>query len=114
MFAERIFRSFLFAPHSRLPLVTPALKPRCRTVTYSLAARLQPREFPTTGFEEIDPSQKVEEERLSCYNRDQYYPMRIGEVLQDRYQVVAKLGYGVTSTVWLSRDLRCCFTCFPF
>jgi hypothetical protein len=32
--------------------------------------------------------------------------MRIGEVIQGRYQVVAKLGYGTTSTVWLSRDLR--------
>lgn len=69
--------------------------------------RLQPREFPTTGFEVIDPSQKVEEERLPCYNRDEYYPMRTGEIIKGRYQVVAKLGYGVTSTVWLSRDLRC-------
>ncbi|KAM4054498.1 kinase [Hirsutella rhossiliensis] len=40
----------------------------------------QPREFPST--------------------------VRIGEVIRDRYQVVAKLGYGMTSTVWLSRDLR--------
>ena len=48
----------------------------------------------------------VEEERLPFYNRDHYYPMRIGEVLKDRYQVVAKLGYGASSTVWLCRDLR--------
>ncbi|AEO63734.1 uncharacterized protein THITE_2147851 [Thermothielavioides terrestris NRRL 8126] len=32
--------------------------------------------------------------------------MRIGEVTGEHYQVVAKLGYGVTSTVWLGRDLR--------
>lgn len=32
--------------------------------------------------------------------------MRIGEVIKDRYQVVAKLGYGTSSTVWLCRDLR--------
>ncbi|KAK1768719.1 kinase-like protein [Phialemonium atrogriseum] len=61
--------------------------------THSLTTRLRPREFPTTGFEVIDPSQM-------------YYPMRIGEIIQGRYQVVATLGYGVTSTVWLSRDLR--------
>ncbi|CZS81186.1 unnamed protein product [Fusarium graminearum] len=32
--------------------------------------------------------------------------MRIGQVIQGNYQVVAKLDYGTTSTVWLSRDLR--------
>lgn len=69
-------------------------------------APLSPRDFQSTGFEVIDPSQMVEEERLPFYNRDHYYPMRIGEVLKDRYQVVAKLGYGASSTVWLCRDLR--------
>lgn len=63
---------------------------------------LPPRAFQSTGFEVIDPSQLVEDERLPFYNRDHYYPMRIGEVLKDRYQVVAKLGYGASSTVWLS------------
>ncbi|KAI9163381.1 Dual specificity protein kinase CLK4 [Paramyrothecium foliicola] len=67
---------------------------------------LQPREFPSDGFEIMGPSQRVEEERLPFYKREDYYPMRIGEVLQDRYQTVAKLGYGTGSTVWLSRDLR--------
>ncbi|KAH6846928.1 kinase-like domain-containing protein [Chaetomium sp. MPI-CAGE-AT-0009] len=32
--------------------------------------------------------------------------MRMGEVVGAHYQVVAKLGYGATSTVWLGRDLR--------
>jgi hypothetical protein len=67
---------------------------------------LLPREFPSSGFEVIDPSQVVEEERLPFYCRDEYYPMRIGAVIKDRYQVVAKLGYGTSSTVWLCRDLR--------
>ncbi|KAH8719925.1 Serine/threonine-protein kinase SRPK [Beauveria bassiana] len=66
----------------------------------------QPRQFPTTGFEVIDPAQKLEEERLPFYICDEYYPMQIGEVIHVHYQVVAKLGYGVTSTVWLARDLR--------
>lgn len=68
--------------------------------------RFQPREFPTTGFEVISPSQKVEEQQLPFYRRDDYYPMRIGEVIEKRYQVVAKLGYGTSSTVWLCRDLK--------
>ncbi|KAJ3466954.1 hypothetical protein MRS44_004518 [Fusarium solani] len=65
----------------------------------------RPREFPSSGFEVIDPSQKVEEERLPFYKLEDYYPMQIGQVLENRYHVVAKLGYGISSTVWLSRDL---------
>ncbi|KAK4149938.1 hypothetical protein C8A00DRAFT_37469 [Chaetomidium leptoderma] len=70
------------------------------------AASQPPRVFPTSGFQVIDPSDKVEEENLPCYIRDEYYPMRMGEVIGEHYQVVAKLGYGTTSTVWLGRDLR--------
>ncbi|OAA59540.1 protein kinase-like protein [Niveomyces insectorum RCEF 264] len=85
----------------------PASSAQFATSTRRLATRMhqQPRAFQTTGFEVIDPAQKVEEERLPCYRSDEYYPVRMGEVLQSRYQVVAKLGYGVTSTVWLARDL---------
>lgn len=70
-----------------------------------------PREFPSNGFEVIDPSQKVEEERLPFYKCEDYYPMRMGEVVNDRYQVVAKLGYGTGSTAWLCRDLRYALLC---
>lgn len=73
---------------------------------YNTVTLLPPREFPSSGFELIGPSQKLEEEGLPFYNRDDYYPMRIGAVLKDRYQVVAKLGYGTSSTVWLCHDLR--------
>ena len=31
--------------------------------------------------------------------------MRLYEVLNNRYQVSAKLGWGTSSTVWLARDL---------
>jgi hypothetical protein len=65
-----------------------------------------PRDFPTSGFQVIDPSDQVEEERLPFYKRNDYYPMHMGEVIGGHYQVVAKLGYGTTSTVWLGRDLR--------
>ena len=50
--------------------------------------------------------QKLEEERLPGYSAANFYPVRIGEVLHSKYQVLGKLGYGVNSTVWLSRDLR--------
>ncbi|PWY75410.1 CMGC protein kinase [Aspergillus heteromorphus CBS 117.55] len=63
------------------------------------------RSFPTSGFEVLDPSVPVEEETLPTYSAEKYYPVHIGEVLGDRYQVVAKIGFGVTSTVWLGRDI---------
>lgn len=48
----------------------------------------------------------VEEQALSFYRRKNYYPVKIGEVFNGRYQVIAKLGYGGYSTVWLARDNR--------
>ena len=64
-----------------------------------------PREFPSSGFDLIDKSLEIEEETLSTYQPEKYYPVQQGEVLSGRYQVLAKLGYGVTSTVWFGRDL---------
>ncbi|PWY83720.1 kinase-like protein [Aspergillus sclerotioniger CBS 115572] len=68
-------------------------------------ANAVPRVFPTTGFEIIDPTEEIEEETLPTYRAEKYYPVRLGEVLDGQYQILAKLGYGVTSTVWLARDL---------
>jgi hypothetical protein len=52
----------------------------------------------------ISAFKQIEEETLPKYNANAFYPIRLDEVLNDRYQVVAKLGYGVTATVWLARD----------
>ncbi|RMZ70994.1 CMGC SRPK kinase [Pyrenophora seminiperda CCB06] len=51
-------------------------------------------------------SELVEEERLPFYSHDQFYPVRIGEVLDSSFKVIGKLGYGAYSTVWLCRDMR--------
>ncbi|KAI9147615.1 serine threonine protein kinase, CMGC group [Paramyrothecium foliicola] len=49
---------------------------------------------------------KIEEELFPDYVASRYYPARIGEVLGQRYQIVGKLGYGASSTVWLARDFE--------
>jgi hypothetical protein len=54
----------------------------------------------------INPSQKIDEETFDWYDPKDWYPVRIGEVFKSRYQVIGKLGYGVTSTVWLCKDIR--------
>jgi serine/threonine-protein kinase SRPK3 len=66
----------------------------------------KPLAFPSEGFVPIPADQKVEEETLPHYAASQYYPVQIGKIFCARYQVVGKLGFGVTSTVWLARDLR--------
>lgn len=60
----------------------------------------------TRAFPTIDHSQKIEEETLSSYRPINYYPARIGQVLNSQYQIITKFCYGVASTVWLCRDLQ--------
>ncbi|CCF39117.1 protein kinase [Colletotrichum higginsianum] len=62
--------------------------------------------FPNDGFERLPVHIQVEEETVPDYKPERFYPVRIGEVFCSRYQVVAKLGFGTTSTVWLCRDVR--------
>ncbi|KAK6716980.1 hypothetical protein SNK05_000181 [Fusarium graminearum] len=69
-------------------------------------APLRPRVFNNPNFIRIPAINKVEEETLPDYLPARYYPVNIGEVFADRYQVVGKLGYGAGSTVWLANDLR--------
>jgi hypothetical protein len=66
----------------------------------------KPLVFPREGAVSIPASEKVEEEAIPGYVATRYYPVRIGQILQNRYQVVGKLGFGITSTVWLARDLE--------
>ena len=82
---------------------TPRLKP------FSTRSAGRPTEkpllFPTSGFETIDVNQLVEEEDLPHYKADWFYPVKLG-VFQDRYQIIAKLGFGSSSTSWLAWDLK--------
>lgn len=62
--------------------------------------------LPTSGFKNIKLDEPVEEEELPGYSADWFYPIRLGEVFQDHYQILEKLGLGVLSATWLARDLR--------
>ncbi|RAQ57642.1 protein kinase domain protein [Aspergillus flavus] len=48
----------------------------------------------------------IEEETLPHYKPEHYYPVKIGDIYQARYEVTGKLGYGAYSTSWLCRDLQ--------
>lgn len=71
-----------------------------------LMEREKPQKCPTTGFDLLDPHQPIEEETLLDYKAHRYYPVHLGDIFKDRYQVLTKLGYGACSTTWLARDLR--------
>lgn len=68
-------------------------------------APAKPIKFPAAGFEVIPSSYMLEEEKFGEFKRGIYYPVTIGEVFASRYQVLGKLGFGVSSTVWLGYDL---------
>ncbi|EHL03367.1 putative Serine/threonine-protein kinase AFC2 [Glarea lozoyensis 74030] len=61
--------------------------------------------FPVSGFPIIPDGQRWEEENYELFKPGYYYPVNIGDVLVSKYQIVGKLGWGSTSTVWLARDL---------
>lgn len=66
----------------------------------------KPLTFSSPNFRRIPLNEKIEEELFPDYLTTRYYPVRIGEVLRNRYQIVGKLGFGASSTVWLARDLE--------
>ncbi|KAJ5787555.1 hypothetical protein N7457_002545 [Penicillium paradoxum] len=70
-----------------------------------LGRRWAPLNFSNPNFARIATSEVIEEETIPGYLAARYYPTQIGEIFKDRYQVVGKLGFGASSTVWLARDM---------
>ena len=68
-----------------------------------------PQKCLARGYERISPDQLVEEETLPAYHPKHYYPAQIGELFEDRFQILSKLGFGSSSTIWLARDLQLVF-----
>ncbi|KZZ89350.1 protein kinase domain protein [Moelleriella libera RCEF 2490] len=66
----------------------------------------KPLALAKSNFTKLLATKKIEEEAMPGYVAKRYYSARIGEIFEDRYQVIGKLGYGATSTVWLARDMH--------
>lgn len=67
--------------------------------------RKKPFPSPPTG-PVLRQDERVDEEKIPGYRSKDFYPTKPGEVLADRYQVLVKVGWGVSSTVWLGRDMQ--------
>jgi hypothetical protein len=107
-------RNIFFLPHTLLTYINPITSHLVTRMTLLLRC-IRPLfckvqwpelQFPKTGFEIVGDDYLLEGERITGFSKDILCPVNIGDVFASRYQVVAKLGYGVTSTVWLARDLR--------
>ncbi|QKX54061.1 uncharacterized protein TRUGW13939_01144 [Talaromyces rugulosus] len=70
-----------------------------------LSAFKKPFPIPSPG-PPLSPSKLVDEEISPVYNSKHFYPAKPGEVLAARCQTLVKVGWGVSSTVWLARDLQ--------
>lgn len=44
-------------------------------------------------------------EELDDYNKDGYHPGHVGEIIDSKYVILKKLGWGHFSTVWLAFKL---------
>lgn len=98
-----VFPTPLFPYRSNAHSAFRRILPNKRDMAH-LHSPSKPRVFPRSGWDIIDPSIPIEEESIPTYRPEKYYPVYIGEVFNRRYQVLGKLGYGSSATVWLGRD----------
>ncbi|KAL5333805.1 kinase domain protein [Aspergillus crustosus] len=78
-----------------------------RPLVPRLSALLRKKPFPMPHpGPRLSPGIPVDEEISPVYDSKYFYPAKPGEVLADRYQTLVKVGWGVSSTVWLARDLQ--------
>ncbi|KAH7316688.1 putative serine/threonine-protein kinase [Stachybotrys elegans] len=52
----------------------------------------------------LPPDVPIDEERIPNFNPENFYPANPGDVLEGKYELLTKLGWGTASTVWLARD----------
>lgn len=55
---------------------------------------------------DIKAARPIAEEAIPGQRLSNFYPAYLGEVIQDRYQLVCKLGCGRKCTVWLARVIK--------
>ncbi|KAK8174977.1 kinase-like domain-containing protein [Phyllosticta citrichinensis] len=63
------------------------------------------RKPPRKGFAEYRRHSHVQEGVFHWYYARTWYPVRVGALFKERYQVLGKLLYGSCSTIWLCRNL---------
>jgi len=106
----RLFAS-TFAALKQFPHHKPALHNRSFVTTNIHSQHVtritHSRNHASTANAKVLPADKpVEEEILPGYDADDFCPIDPGDIFNDRYQAIAKIGFGSVSTVWLAKDLK--------
>lgn len=65
--------------------------------------RQQPSTWKSVGPQAIPPNVLVDEEIVPGYDRRTFFHPNPGDVLDRRYTLTAKIGWGSSSTVWLAQ-----------
>ncbi|PGH31514.1 CMGC/SRPK protein kinase [[Emmonsia] crescens] len=86
-------------------LASACISKHCHAPPATLMSPLLVRNYSTAPHQLLPQDVKCEEEDLPGYKPEDFYPVRLGDVFESRYRVIAKLGFGVGSSVWLCRDL---------
>ena len=60
--------------------------------------------FSKSNFKTLPLDQKIEEEAHDSILKGRCHAVRIGGIIENKYQVVGNLGYGLRSTVWLASE----------
>jgi hypothetical protein len=76
---------------------------------YNQNSRYLRRARATEGSESREESSSSEEdgdiEEIDDYHPDGYHPCHVGEIVDSKYVILKKLGWGHFSTVWLAFKL---------
>lgn len=81
-------------------------EPRSFASKYPVGAYQRiPHRLPSSGNCSLYGESDEEQEDDTQYCRGGYHPVVIGDVFDNRYRVIRKLGWGHFSTVWLCRDI---------
>ncbi|KAK0111542.1 hypothetical protein ONS95_001895 [Cadophora gregata] len=54
----------------------------------------------------LPPDIPIEEEKIPGYDAKRFLSVNPGDLLHNRYKIVAKVGWGTTSTVWIAQDTQ--------
>lgn len=71
-------------------------------ISTSYSAILHAMDFPPQRFHVTGTPCKYYED----YRTGGFHPVMLDDVYSDRYRILRKLGYGVSSTVWLAEDVK--------
>jgi len=77
-----------------------------RVISPVRALKHRPWPLSTAVAPKLPVHEAIEEEHTPYYDPARFYPARLGDILNDQYQLATKLGYGSSSTIWLARDLN--------